>query len=165
MRRTMLRQAGPELSRSAPCEGTTSSSPTTRPPGSEGEGGGGHPPALGDSLPGSLTRVTGVVRAGVRTGRRPGTRESQVPGNRGYGCLPRPRHACSSAGRVGVIVFIGFLSGPVGASAQRGRSARLLPGRSGQVVQCPALVARQMLLQVAARDIAPLTEIEPSDAC
>jgi hypothetical protein len=27
--------------------------------------------APGDSLPGSLTRVTRVVRAGVRTGRRP----------------------------------------------------------------------------------------------
>ena len=48
----------------------------------------GSPPALGDSLPGSLTRVTGVVRSGVRTGRRPATRESQVPGQSGYGIDP-----------------------------------------------------------------------------
>jgi hypothetical protein len=34
--------------------------------------------ALGDSLPGSVARVTGGVRAGVRTERKPATRESQV---------------------------------------------------------------------------------------
>ena len=50
----------------------------TQAPGSEGEGGWWAAwPAFGDSLPGSLTRVTGVVRSGVRTGRRPATRELQ----------------------------------------------------------------------------------------
>jgi hypothetical protein len=34
--------------------------------------------ALGDSLPGSVARVTGGVREGVRTERKPATRESQV---------------------------------------------------------------------------------------
>jgi hypothetical protein len=72
--------------------------------------------ALGDSLPGSLTRVTGVVRAGVRTGRRP------ARGSLKFGAL-------------------------------RGRSR----GSSEQVVKCPMPVARQILLQIAARDIGQLT--------
>jgi len=62
--------------------------------------------APGDSLPGSLTRVTRVVRAGVRTGRRP------ARGSLRFGGIAATAiTACSSAGRVGAIMFIGFLSG------------------------------------------------------
>ena len=58
-------------------------------PGSEGEGSSqGAWPALGDSLPGSLTRVAGGVRSGVRTGRKPATRES------GADCTTNPAASC-----------------------------------------------------------------------
>ena len=65
--------------------------------------------APGDSLPGSLTRVARVVRAGVRTGRRPA------------------------------------------------RGSLKVRGSSEQVMKGPVPVARQILLQIAARDIGQLT--------
>jgi hypothetical protein len=103
MLQTVLRGVGRERTRSAPCAGRDHL-PREGAPVARARAVAGSPPALGDSLPGSLTRVVGVVRAGVRTGRRPATRESQVPGNNGYGIHPRPqpvaRVAVSAASRL-----------------------------------------------------------------
>jgi hypothetical protein len=72
------------------------------------------------------------------------------------------RHVRSSAGRGGAIIVIGFLSGLVGVAVQRGNALHgLLPGKVRAGSECLVLVARQIVLQVAVRDIGQLTYIEP----
>ena len=75
--------------------------------------------------------------------------------------VSRTRRRCSSVGRVGAIVFIGFLSGPVRAGpGERWSLCGLRPGGSEQLLKCSVSVARQMVLQVAVRDIGQLTDFE-----
>ena len=74
--------------------------------------------------------------------------------------VSRTRHACDSAARVGAIVGIGFLNRQVGAAPPRGVLRGCSRGRSEHVVTCPGPVAQQMLLQIAARDIRQLPDIE-----
>jgi hypothetical protein len=73
--------------------------------------------------------------------------------------VSRTRHGCISVGRVGAIVFIGFLSGrfelireSLATLHDRSREAR-----AGTDLLEP--VARQMLLQLAVRDIGQLTDL------
>src|SRR5580658_2102698 len=72
--------------------------------------------------------------------------------------VSRIRHLCRSVGRVGAMVFIGFLRGRVADPAERwslrARRARKSPSGWSRA-RCR--VARQMVLQFAARDIGQLT--------
>jgi hypothetical protein len=123
-------------------------------------------------------------RAAARAGpssppplRSPGTRTPPACGSSGphpCGCQSWPRlrfpgqpdAAQAQPGRTGVsvITFIGFPG--VGRNAdpgQRWSPYAAAPGQGpGKIANCPVLVALKMVLQIAARNIGQLTDIEPS---
>jgi len=120
-------------------------------------------------------------RAAVRAGpssppplRSPRTRTPPACGSSGphpCGCqsLPRrrfPGQAQAQPGwtSVSAITFIGFPGRPERVDLGQRRSPyAAAPGQSpGTIPNCPMLVALKMVLQIAARNIGQLTDIEPS---
>jgi hypothetical protein len=120
-------------------------------------------------------------RAAARAGpssppplRSPRTRTPPACGSSGphpCGCqsLPRrrfPGQAQAQPGwtSVSAITFIGFPGRPERVDLGQRRSPyAAAPGQSpGTIPSCPMLVALKMLLQIAARNIGQLTDIEPS---
>ena len=80
--------------------------------------------------------------------------------------IPRAVGCGPSAGRpdgVGIFTFIGFPVAGASWSGQRWSPYAAAPGQGpGKIPNCPVPVALKMLLQIAARNIGQLTDIEPS---